>query len=231
MQMKVLRYVVAAGMLGALYCGFGAGILAADEKSATPTPTPRPSSGKSLSEVAKEKQLKGTEEGKSIVISNENLAEYSEKGAVTQSGGGSTAGRRPVRPPGSNVKQTDPLNPSNRTDERRNYWQGQYQNQVELVGTLKNQITLLDAEIPGLWREFYTLDDPWYRDGVVKPRLDEAMKRRQRLEEQLAAAEPKLNEIKNSSRQDGGEPGWFRGIAVPTPVAASPTPGVVINNR
>lgn len=229
MGSKVLRPVILVGMLIALHSGFATGVLAADEKSVTPTPTPRPSGGQTLNDVAKEKQLKGNEEGKSIVISNETLAEYAEQGAITQSGGSSTAGRRPVRPPGSNVKQTDPMSPSLHTDERRNYWQGQYKSQVELVGTLKNQITLLDAEIPGLWNQFYSRDDPAYRDGVIKPKLDAAVKRRQRLEGQLAAAEPKLNEIKNQSRQDGGEPGWFRGIAAPTPIASTPTPGLVTN--
>ncbi len=227
MRSKNPRFVVAAISMVAACFLFGSGVLAADEEKATPTPTPRPAGGKSLNEVAKDTELKGSEEGKSIVISNENLAEYADKGEVTQGTGGSSTGRRPVRPASANVQQTDSTDPSSHTDERRRYWVSQYQRQLQLVGTIKNQISLLDAEIPGLWTAFYSRDDPAYRDGVIKPRLDEAVNRRNRLEEQLAAAEPKLNEIKDQARRDGGEPGWFRGIGAPTPFPLTPTPGLI----
>lgn len=227
MNSRSLRFFVAAVSIAAAGQLFGSSALAADEKKATPTPTPRPTGGTSLNEIAKDTQLKGKEEGKGIVISNENLAGYAEKGEVTQGSGGTTLGRRPVRPPGSAVQATDPTSPSSQTDERMRYWRSQYQSQVNLIATIKNQIALLDAEIPGLWTDFYSRDDPAYRDGVIKPRLDAALDRRKRLEGQLAEAEPKLNEIKDQARRDGAEPGWFRGVVVPTPIPPSPTPGLL----
>lgn len=194
--------------------------------AATPSPTPRPAGGQSLQEIGKDTELKGAASGTPIVISNENLAEIAEQGSVTsvEKGAGSGAGRRPVRQPGQvTVVESDPQH----TDERRRYWRNQYERQVELIEALQRQIQALDQEIPGLWRDFYSRDDPAYRDGVIKPKLDAAMAQRQKLEEQLATAGPRLTEIKSQARADGAEPGWFRGIPTPAPLPPTPPPGAV----
>jgi hypothetical protein len=192
--------------------------------AATPTPTARPSGGQALNEVAGETRLKGGEDGKAIVITNENLAEIAEKGSVTSvSKSGSGAGaRRPVRAPGD-VTVLPPTDPEH-SDERRRYWRGQYERQVNLIENLQRQIDYLDQEIPGLWTDFYSRDDPAYRDGVIKPKLDDAMARRQRVEKQLNEARPRLTEIQDQARRDGAEPGWFRGIPTPAPAQPSPNP-------
>ena len=210
-------------------CGFLAtyavAALAADP---TPTPTPRPSGGKSLSDVAGDKKLKGSGDGKSIVITDKNLSDYASKGQVTAvETSKSNTSRRPVRDVTTNpnmvVVESDPAH----ADERRRYWVGMYERQLELVASLKRQIAILDEEIPGLWNDFYSRDDPAYRDGVIKPKLDASLERRERLVEDLAEAEPRLAEIKSDAREQGAEPGWFRGLSVPTPVPATPTPGLV----
>jgi len=194
--------------------------------SASPTPTARPEGGRTLAGVAKDTALKGGESGKPIVISNENLAEMAEQGSVTSVTKGGTAadGRRPVRQ-GSDVTvvEADPEH----ADERERYWRNRYRTQVELVTSLQRQIETLDQQIPGLWTDFYSRDDPAYRDGVIKPRLDAALAQRQSLDEQLAAARPRLDEIKDQARRDGGEPGWFRGLPDPPPPLPAKTPGIV----
>ena len=58
--------------------------------------------------------------------------------------------------------------------------------------------------------DFYSRDDPAYRDGVVKPKLDQSLRRREELERQLAQEEPVLEQIKVDARRDGADPGWFR---------------------
>lgn len=210
----------------ALLLTFGAVLQAADSQTPTPTRTPRPAGGTSLNEMAKDTELKGGEKGKTIVITNENLSEYAEKGAVTATGGSDSAKRRLVRDPGK-VEVVQPSGPDH-TDERRRFWQNAYKNQVELISSLRYQITVLDGEIPGLWRDFYAWDDPMYRDGVIKPKLDAATKRRTELEQELVDAEAKLSEIKGNARKDGAEPGWFRGMKIPTPFPATPTPDIVV---
>ncbi len=204
----------------------------ADQPTPTPTATPPAKDNqKALSEVAKTKPLKGAEEGKSIVITNENLADYASKGSLTTTTGKDTAsksGRRPLTNPGNTVGMVEaPSGEVARTDERRRYWVGQYERQLQLIASIKNQIEALDRQIPGLWRDFYAWDDPSYRDGVIKPKLDDALNRRERLEADLAQEEPRLQEIKSNARQDGAEPGWFRGISPPTPKPEEPTPNIM----
>lgn len=223
-----IRGMVVAGLLAAASVPGMAEDRPTPTPTATPTqsPTPRPAGGQSLREIGKDTELKGGETGTPIVISNENLAEIAEQGSVTsvEKGAGSGAGRRPVRQPGQvTVVESDPQH----TDERRRYWRNQYESQVELIEGLQRQIQILDQKIPGLWRDFYSRDDPAYRDGVIKPELDAAMARRQKLEEQLAAAGPRLSEIKSQARADGAEPGWFRGIPTPAPLPPTPPPGAV----
>jgi hypothetical protein len=188
------------------------------------TPTARPAGGQSLNQIAKDTKLKAPEHGEPIVISNENLESMAAEGSVTAISGQSESGRRPVRQaPGSEsvvVRPDEALD----TAERRNYWRNRYEEQINLIESLQQQIQRLDKEIPGLWTDFYSRDDPAYRDGVIKPKLDEYMARRQSLEEQLAAARPRLGEIKSEARRDGAEPGWFRGIPTPQPMPTSSGP-------
>jgi hypothetical protein len=221
-EQRMISRLVLAALLALVVTPWAA----ADSPTPTPTRTPRPSGGTSLSDAAKEKELKGGEKGKSIVITNENLSDYAEKGSVTSASGSQSdaSKRRPIRS-GSNV-QVVPTPDAQHTDERRRYWQGQYKRQVELISSLRYQIDVLDREIPGLWRDFYSRDDPMYRDGVIKPKLDKALESRQRTEQQLADAEAELNTIKENARRDGAEPGWFRAIKLPTPRSATPTPGI-----
>jgi hypothetical protein len=177
--------------------------------------------------MAKDTELKGGEKGKTIVITNENLSEYAEKGSVTSKGGTEQPNRRPIRS-GSDIAVVDTTGDTVHTDERRRFWQNRYKTQIETVASIRYQIQLLDSEIPGLWRDFYAWDDPMYRDGVIKPKLDAAMERRAKLENQLVDAQAKLSEIKSDARKDGAEPGWFRGLSVPTPMPATPTPGIIV---
>ncbi len=83
----------------ALVLSIGMLAQAADPPTPTPTKTPRPAGGTSLNEMAKDTELKGGEKGKTIVITNENLSEYAEKGSVTGSSETDTPNRRPVRDP------------------------------------------------------------------------------------------------------------------------------------
>jgi hypothetical protein len=211
---------------------FGSAFASADQPTPTPKPTPEAEDNqKALSEVAKKKALKGGEEGKSIVITNENLADYASKGSLTTTTGKGTtskSGRRPLTNPGTTPGMVEaPSSEAARNDERRRYWVGQYERQLQLIASIKNQIEALDRQIPGLWRDFYAWDDPSYRDGVIKPKLDDALSRRERLEADLSREEPRLQEIKSNARQDGAEPGWFRGISPPTPLPEEPTPDIM----
>jgi hypothetical protein len=213
MRIQVLS--VASTIVLAFFVGLGAGTAFADEEP-TPTPTPRPATGQTLTDIAKDTKLK-TERGDtskdSIVISNENLAEYASKGAVTEAKPGKNYQAR--GPNAAGIQMVDPA--TLEADRRKLYWQQMYVQQLSIVSSLERQIEQLDRDIPGLWNDFYARDDPAYRDGVIKPRLDQSLNRRDELEAQLAAERPKLQQIRENARRDGAEPGWFRELKLPTP--------------
>jgi len=203
---------------------FGTVAMAAEEPS--PTPTPRPGGGKTLSDVAKDKKLKGdmaeTSSG-SIVITNENLSDYASKGGLTTAKPtGKKPGSRDIHA-GTNVKVID--SETSEENKRKHYWQQKYLQQLDRIASIKSQIKDLDLEIPALWNEFYARDDPAYRDGVIKPRLDRSLERRKTLKALLLEEEPKLAQIKEDARRGGAEPGWWRDIKEPTPRPQNPKTG------
>ena len=201
---------------------------AASEKP-TPTPTPAPNGDRSLSDVAGKIELNTKAAGAdgAIVISNENLSELAGRGHLTEvTKEGPSQNKRglaDVQGTGAEVEGQAPGYADNL--EKKQHWQAMYQQQLNLVQDFRQQIDVLDYEIPGLWRDFYSWDDPAYRDGVIKPRLDEALAQRQKLEVDMQRAEGKLDQIQRDARKDGGQPGWFRGFdKPPTP---RPTEGIM----
>lgn len=209
-----------AGMISAV------GALPCRAEKPTPTPTPGPGGGeKSLTDIAKNIELKGGEKGKSIVISNENLPDYASQRELTAASEKENQAVRPIH--GTGAQKVVTPSSTGPGAERKRYWQGKYKQQLELIAALKQQIDILDYEIPGLWRDFYAWDDPAYRDGVIKPKLDSALAKRDALEARTRQEELRLQEIKTLARKDGAEPGWFREIAVPTAAPPSPTPEMI----
>ena len=123
---------------------------------------------------------------------------------------------------GSAVRVVD--REAQQVNERKVFWQTRYKRQLALVENLRQQIETLDSEIPALWSDFYSRDDPAYRDGVIKPKLDRSLERREELAAQLLVEEPMIEQIKVEARKDGAEPGWFREIKQPTPRPSQSAP-------
>jgi hypothetical protein len=210
--------MMTVGLFGALILNVSAAW------AANPTPTATPTApGTTLSDVAGGIKLnKDAVEGQvgGIVISNENLSQIAGKGRVTEVTTTKTVkGRRDLSEvSGDGAGIQGEADDYAEKQAKKQYWQAQYQRQIEIVQSIRKQIDILDNEIPGLWRQFYTWDDPFYRDGVIKPKIDKAMADRQKLEVDLQAANAEISRIQQESRRDGAEPGWFRGFdKLPTP--------------
>ncbi len=208
---------------------FGIVALAGAAEHPTPTPAPTPQGEQTLSDVAGKIELDKNTSGTKgpIVISDENLSKYAGKGHVTEvTKNGPQQGKRglaDVTGTGAEVEGEAPGYAENL--EKKQYWQALYGQQIELINQLREQIDVLDYEIPGLWRDFYSWDDPAYRDGVIKPKLDKTLAQRQKLEVDMQNAMSKLDKIEADARKDGGQPGWLRGLGkVPTP---KPTQGIM----
>jgi hypothetical protein len=178
-------------------------------KKAAPTTTPAPNS---LAAAARQIRLRrGTPiAGRTpLVITNKNLQGYAEKGSLTYSTGSGSA-TASSGPDGAEGKASDKEKRSD--EEKRAYWRGKYQDQKNKIANMQKRIQELDKEIPGLWTQFYSWDDPAYRDGVIKPKLDRALQERKELGDKLPAEQNKLEEILDQARRDGALPGWFRGL-------------------
>jgi len=208
-------------VLVSLISGFSTSGAIADEpdKERTPTPTPVPKrtpAPRTIAEAARQAQVakaRDPETGK-IVISNQNLKELAKGGAVTTAKPGSSSGtgREQVELGSREPGNAGPTASGASTAGRREYWVNRYTQQERLIESLEAQVEKLDAEIPALWNQFYAWDDPAYRDGVIKPKLDRALENHKTVSEQLQTERPKLNQIREEARRDGAEPGWFRGL-------------------
>ncbi len=184
-----------------------------------PTATPRP---RTLGDLARQMRLRhpaGT--GQTLTITNENLPALAAEGGITtvtsspataatapglQSGGAGGASAAPGK------EGTTP----------REAWRKRYSDQQEKVADMEKRKQELDSEIPALWNKFYAWDDPAYRDGVIKPKLDAAIRERDQLDGQLAEERGKLPEILDEARRAGAEPGWFRDLRQASPTPAPP---------
>jgi hypothetical protein len=195
----------------------------------TKTPTPNTGSEKTLSDVAGGIELNKKAAGGqgSIVISDENLSSVAGKGRLTEvtKSGPAQSKRGLADVTGTGAEIEGQSSDFAETQEAKAFWQAIYGKQLVLLEDIRKQIDILDYDIPGLWRDFYSWDDPAYRDGVIKPKLDKALAQRQKLEVDLQKAQSKLDQISVDSRKDGGQPGWFRGFKKPpTP---KPTEGIM----
>jgi len=190
--------------------GLVPGMAWAGASSKKPTPTPLPTHDPhSLAQAAARIKLRSTPGpagSGGVVINNENLKSYAEKGKLTTATGqpaGSTTG---VTPRGRS-------GPRKMSDEaKKAYWRNAYIRQKQLVESIKRRIEELDREIPGLWRDFYAWDDPAYRDGVIKPKIDKKLKEQEELKKRLPQEEKALSQVLEDARRDGALPGWFRDL-------------------
>jgi len=197
------------------------GMLAASDPTPTATPTPSPTQTpqpRTVAEAARQAQAStGGGEGTAptrtpFVISNDNLAELAAKGTLTEVTTASHGSSHPAVNPSSTAGSDVGSAATREEESKKAYWRSRYRDQKGLVETMKKEIEALDGEIPGLWNQFYSWDDPAYRDGVIKVRLDEALARREELAKRLPEEEAKLPEIMDQARRDGALPGWFRDL-------------------
>ena len=131
MTSKILLFGQCALLQGAILV-VGAPLWSSEDQ--TPTPTPRPVGEKSLTDVAKSKQLKGAEKGKPIVISNENLSDYSSQRELTTASEKSQPASRPIHGgTGAGIVTNSAVSASGSDNERKRYWQGRYKQQLDLI--------------------------------------------------------------------------------------------------
>jgi hypothetical protein len=188
---------------------------------ATPTPAPRsiPAAaamgkatatsprGSSLSEVARGVKLQFPK-GQGKVITNDSLKALSSGVELT------TGSAPPPSPPVTDGA----VSPEFEEAQRKALWQERYFAAQREATRLEAEETRLTQEVARLEREFYSRDDPYQRDNVIKPAWDDAMAKLRQVQHQLPAARRAPEDVANAARREGALPGWFR----ESPPAAAP---------
>lgn len=90
------------------------------------------------------------------------------------------------------------------------WWRGMTKGARDKISGLEADIERLQTEIDGLRNDFYNRDDPAYRDGVIKPKWDEAIREQERAKEQLSRARLEYDVLLDDARRSGALPGWLR---------------------
>jgi exonuclease VII small subunit len=211
-------------------------LLAAAPPTATPTPTPRlnillskeseqaAAPTGSLGDVAKRIKLKFPE-GQPRVLTNDSVKQLSQGVELTT--GRDTGGSAYAA--GGTAHESP----------KKEIWQQRYRDAVNRVADLEAEVKRLEGESARLERDFYAHDDPFQRDGVIKPAWDKAVNDLRQAQADLAEARTKPEEVMEAARRDGALPGWFRGLegggpapaprgqAHGQPRAAPPTPAPI----
>jgi hypothetical protein len=198
---------------------------AAAVPQATPTPAPRgatpaamamgkatatPPRGKSLGEVARGIRLQFPK-GDSKVITNENLKELSGGAELTTS----------IALPETTSSASGAASTSESQEaQKKALWQERFFAAQQEASRLEAEEALLSQEVARLEREFYSRDDPYQRDNVIKPAWDDAITRLRDVQGRLPAARRAPDEVANAARRDGALPGWFREAPPATPPAS-----------
>lgn len=200
-------------------------VLLAATPPPTPTPTPAPSvrvllrgesteqrpaasGGGSLSDVAKRIKLKlPTDQPRRLT--NQSVGELSKGVELTT-----------ARPAGDSFPLDVGAGGPGQTSGNQQIWQQRYQEARSMVTFWEGEVRRLESDTAQLETQFYSVDDPAYRDGVVKPAWDKALSDLRAARQSLEEARSRPGQVLEDARRAGALPGWFRGLPDPTPPPA-----------
>jgi hypothetical protein len=164
---------------------------------------------RSLGDASRAERERRQAAGKpAVVITDKNLAEYAT-GQLTTAEPGTAAAAEPTAAPAH----------AGRGEE---YWRGRGLEIRRRWREAVDRVSELEAEAARLRTRFYAEDDPYVRDGQVKPQWDRAL---ERLEESRAAAESAEAELETfleEGQRAGALQGWLEEGADLEPPPAAP---------
>jgi hypothetical protein len=145
--------------------------------------------------AAAERERRRTAPASVVVINNKNLAQHAT-GKLTVSG---VAPSTTAAPPAA----TD-------TTKDETYWRERVRGLREQWAAAVDSIGELEARAAGLRTRFYAEDDPYVRDGQIKPAWDRALEQLETSRESARSLEDRLAATLEEGRQAGALPGWLR---------------------
>ncbi len=178
---------------------------------------------KSLAEVARdEKERRSRAAAPVAVITNRTLPAYAAKGQLTIATPGPQASNPEESPDARASELRDEQSWRSRGLEIRRRWRAAV-----------DEIDRLEANAAGLRRLFYAEDDPYRRDGQIKPEWDRVLDHLEQTRAEAEAAEKELEQFLEEGRQAGALPGWLQDGAEeePAPKADPVSPTEAIEPR
>jgi hypothetical protein len=166
-----------------------------------------------LAEAAKaERERKASAVPPKIVINDKTIHRYAQGGQLTvaapkkKAGSPAAPGSDPAA--GSSGKATTAgVNPIERDET---YWRGRSLEIRQRWRKAADRIKELEGDI-NLWRRrFYAEDDPYVRDGQIKPAWDRALDELRESRAAVVAAKKELADFQEEGRAAGALPGWMR---------------------
>jgi hypothetical protein len=177
------------------------------------TPDFDPESQLTLAEAAKaEKERKAEATPPRIVINNKTIHRYAKGGQLTIAEPKKKAAPAPV-PASQAPAATAGTPPPAATvalvrDEK--YWRGRALEIRQRWRKASDRIKELEEDIGLLRRRFYAQDDPYVRDGQIKPAWDHALDELHASRAAVQAAKKELTDFLDEGRIAGALPGWLR---------------------
>ena len=170
---------------------------------------------RSLVEASRaERQRRGTAAPARVRIDDKNLHEFSDAEVTF------------AEPRGDRPAESAALERAEEVARSESYWRNRVLELRLDWRAAVEEARDLEAEVTSLRRSFYAEDDPYVRDGRIKPAWDRALDRLDTLRRAADGYRTELAAAIEEGRRDGAQPGWLReGIDLePQPPQAEKTP-------
>jgi hypothetical protein len=189
-----------------------------------------PSSQLTLAQAAKaERERKAEAEPPRIVITNKNLHRYAKGGQLTVAdakkkkgaaaggaagAGTGTAGATAIAAGGSRTVAAGGADKGRAAaaaiERDESWWRGRALDIRERWRKAAERVKGLEQDVSDWRRRFYAQDDPWVRDGQIKPAWDHALEELRASRAAVEAAKKELADFLEEGRVAGALPGWLR---------------------
>lgn len=142
-------------------------------------------------------------------VTNDNLADYARRGRVTMSGGAAVTPGDPAAAEAAGETETAAA-ASGEAPRDEAWWRARAREIREEWRRTVDEIGELEEAAADLRWRFYAEDDPWIRDGQVKPEWDRALDRLSGARRRLDEYPRRLEALIEEGRREGALPGWLR---------------------
>ncbi|HXO28732.1 MAG TPA: hypothetical protein VOA80_15390 [Thermoanaerobaculia bacterium] len=177
------------------------------------TPDFDPESQLTLAEAAKaEKERKAEATPPRIIINNKTIHRYAKGGQLTVAEPKKKAAPAPVpasQSPAATAGTAPPAVTAALVRDEK-YWRGRALEIRQRWRKASDRIKELEEDIGLLRRRFYAQDDPYVRDGQIKPAWDHALDELHASRAAVQAAKKELTDFLDEGRIAGALPGWLR---------------------